>query len=281
MFVYKQYDQEQLDLQYNNRHHVPDFESYLAKWESLSRLAEKKLRVRKEIPYGDLPRETLDVFPAQEANAKMLIFIHGGYWHLFDKSLFYFVADAFGKYGITTILLNYPLAPAVTMDQIVASCRKAVRWVHQHGDEVNGDPDQLYVAGHSAGAHLACMILASEAQPGQGMVKGVCAISGLYNLVPIQRSYVNNFLGMDDAMAMRNSPAQRMLQNFCPMILAVGTAETEEFKQQSIAFVSEWGPEFSSMELLALPGLNHFSILDSLSDPEATLHHAICNMMTV
>ncbi len=113
MSIYKQYSQEQLDLQYNNRYHVPDFETSLSGWETLSRSAEEKYRVLKDIPYGILQRETLDVFPSPHPHSKTLVFIHGGYWQMFDKSSFHFIGGAFSRYGITTVIINYPLASGI------------------------------------------------------------------------------------------------------------------------------------------------------------------------
>ena len=91
MFIYKKYNQQELDLQYNMRFHVPDFENSLQKWETLSRLAEKKYQLIKDIPYGNENRECLDIFPSEKQDSKTLIFIHGGYWQRFDKSNFYFI----------------------------------------------------------------------------------------------------------------------------------------------------------------------------------------------
>lgn len=280
--IYKGYSQEQLDLQYNNRHHVPDFETYLKKWEILSREAEKKHPVIKEIPYGNLHREFLDVFPAPNPGSKTLIFIHGGYWRTFDKSSFYFVADAFAKYGITTVLINYPLAPSASMDQIVASCREALRFVQENLVQFNGDPKQVYVTGHSAGGHLAAMLIAAKgAQSDQTVIHGICAISGLFNLIPIQLSNLNDSLLMDKAMALRNSPTQLIPAGKVEVILAAGTAETEEFKQQSLELFTNWTNKTNAIQLLSLPGLNHFSILDKLLDSDSPLHKAICRMMRI
>src|SRR5450432_1570725 len=113
MAVYKLYTQASLDRQYNNRLQAPGYATHLERWELLSRQTEKEYRVIKNIAYGNLPRELLDVYPASQARSKTLVFIHGGYWQRFDKSSFQFVAQAFHSYGITTLVLNYPLAPVI------------------------------------------------------------------------------------------------------------------------------------------------------------------------
>jgi len=271
MIIYKKYNQEQLNLQYNNRYHVPAFEKSLQQWETLSRLAEKKYKVVKDIAYGDEPRELLDVFPSSKPDSKTLVFIHGGYWQKFDN---------FTNYDITTVLISYPLMPAVSMDQVVASCHKAVDWVKKNIVQFNGDPDQVYVAGHSAGGHLAAMLMAKDiTRSNQHNLKGICAISGLYNLIPIQLSNINDVLQMDKETAIRNSPVFNEPVESCSLLLAVGSEETEEYSYQSQELNSKWKNKNLSIELLEISGLNHFSILDSIVDKESVLHLSICKMM--
>lgn len=282
MIIYKKYNQQELDLQYNNRFHVPDFENYLKTWEQLSRQAEKKFGVIKDIAYGDLSRECLDIFPSPNPGSKTLVFIHGGYWQRLDKSLFHFIAGSFVNYGITTVLINYPLAPAATMDQIVISCRNAVSWVHKNADQWNGDPNQIYIAGHSAGAHLASMLIAEEEnQSKKNFIKGICAISGLYNLIPIQLSNINETLQMDKEMAIRNSPSLMTPVETCPLLVTVGADETTEFRDQSSELNNKWKNKISSIEFSEIPRLNHFSILDSFCDTNSLLHQSICNLIKI
>ena len=95
MFVYKQYDQAALDRQYNNRLHVPEFATCIDRWKSLSRQTEKQFPVVKNIAYGQMTRETLDIYPSPQPFSKTLVFIHGGYWQKFDKDDFQFIANAF------------------------------------------------------------------------------------------------------------------------------------------------------------------------------------------
>lgn len=282
MIVYKKYNQQELDLQYNNRFHVPDFEISLQRWERLSRLAEKKYKVIKDIPYGNKTRECLDVFPSSNPYSKTLIFIHGGYWQKFDKSSFQFIAGVFADYGVTTVLINYPLAPDVSMDEIVDSCRKAIDWVYNNIVKFNGDPEQIYITGHSAGGHLAAMLMIKEEmQTHQRFIKGICAISGLYNLIPIQLSNINEVLQMDEDTTIRNSPVLLLPDESCPLLIAVGGEETNEFLDQSRELNNNWENKTQSVELLEIPGLNHFSILDSICDANSLLHKSMCKLMTI
>ena len=286
MLVYKQYDQESLDAQYNNRLHVPDYADYLNRWRLLSEQTSQRLTVIKDIPYGKLSREKLDIYPSLQRHSRTLLFIHGGYWQMLDKSMFHFIADGFHAHGVTTVLLTYPLAPEVTMDQMVLSCRKAITWLYSNLSAFNGDAHQMYVAGHSAGGHLAAMLMATDwphfhrGLPGN-LLKGICAISGLFNLVPIQLSYINNVLKMDMETAERNSPVRLEPSNACPLIIAVGEAETAAFNDQSNELYMCWKSKRITTQLLQLPAQNHFSIVESIIDPQSSLHQALRQLMKI
>ena len=209
---------------------------YLERWESLSRQTENELPVIKDIKYGELPRERLDIYSSPLPRSKTLVFIHGGYWQRLDKADFQFIAHGFHQYNITTVLITYPLAPAVTIDQIVSSCCNAIRWVSQHIHEYNGDPKQIYIAGHSGGAHLAAMLMTANWNKfnlSPDMIKGVCAISGLYNLIPVWLSDINEALKMDKEMALGIAQLNWIFKSDVPLIIAVGADESDEFKDQS------------------------------------------------
>jgi arylformamidase len=285
MFVYKQYDQTALDRQYNNRLLVPEYDIHIKRWEDRSREAEKKLKGVYDIAYGDHERERLDIYPSSKKKSKTLIFIHGGYWQKFDKSLFQFVAEAFLPYEFTVVLITYPLAPSVPLDQIVASCKRAVQWVHANIQQYNGDPDELYVAGHSAGGHLAVMLMSAGRQHSNtsfpaGMVKAVCAMSGLFDLEPIRLSEINQITKLDEHAVSGNSPVDLMPVCHCPMVIAVGADESDEFISQSAALYFSWQKHNVPMELLQLPAINHYSIVESFADKNSSLHAAMLQLMS-
>ena len=281
MFTYKQYNKEQLNNQYNIRLHVPDFATYFERWEQLSSETRKKYPIIKNIFYGDNERECFDVFPSAKPNSKTLIYIHGGYWHLFDKTKFHFIAEAFYADDVTTVLINYPLAPAATMDEMVASSRKAVLWLHENVQQFNGDPQQVYMMGNSAGAHLAAMIIEKQwmDKNAAGFIKGVCLLSGIFNLLPIQLLQLNTLLNMGREMAMRNSPVELIPAEDCKMLVCVGENETAEFKCQSRELYDNWKDKNTTIQFLDLPVINHYSMLESLLDKASVLHKAMRKMM--
>ena len=283
MLLYKGYDQTALDRQYNNRLHVPDYATYMERWEMLSRQTEKESPVVKNIPYAALPREQLDIYPSLQPSSKTLIFIHGGYWHKLDKSSFQFIGAAFRNYGITTVLINYPLAPVVAIDQIAASCRQAIHWLYQNISAYNGDPGQLYIAGYSAGGHLSAMLLATDWRHFNlipDVIKGACVISGLFNLIPVRLSDINQVLKMDTETARQNSPVHLLPATQCPLLIVVGSNETNEFLDQSKELYTCWKERISA-EIIQIPGLNHYSIVETILDPQSCLHRAMLGLMKI
>ncbi len=283
MFIYKQYSLSSLNAQFNNRLRVPDYATHFDQWEEWSRLTEEKYTPVKNIVYGEHPRERLDIYPSSKPNSKTLIFIHGGYWKSMNKESFHFVADGFYCYDVTTVLIEYPLMPAASMDQLVASCRRAIFWVQQNIASYQGDPEQIYVAGHSAGGHLATMMMTADFSnpPAQNLaIKGVCTLSGLFNLAPVRLSYLNDDLQMDELTVNRNNPVDSTPVIVCPLLLVVGAEESEEFKDQSLELYHNWNNQIP-VQLIQSPGLHHFSIVEALADKTTDLHAQVRRMMGV
>jgi arylformamidase len=281
MPFYKHYDQSALNGQFNLRARVPDFAVYLERCDLYSRQTEKELSSVKDLYYGLLLREKLDIYPSGIPFSKTLVFIHGGYWQRFGKSDFQFIAKAFRSYGITTAIIEYPLAPDVSMDQIVASCRQAIVWLFQHVSEYCGDPDQIYLAGHSAGAHLSAMMLTTDWKQFNlpaDLIRGACLISGLFNLIPISLSDINLVLCMSKEESLRNSPFQFAPASRCAVSITVGADETDEFLDQSRELFENWKEKVPA-EIAEIKGQHHYSILETILDQGSQLHQAMAALM--
>lgn len=277
MFVYKQYDQAALDRQYNNRLQVPEWAEHLERWERTSRDAEKKYAPIKNIAYGEGKLENLDIYPSSQPGSKVLVFIHGGYWHKLDKSDFHFIGSGFHSCNVSTVIINYPLAPVVTVEAIVQSCRKALAWIGRNISDYNGDRQQIYIAGHSAGGHLAAMMMTGEIVIS---IKGVCAMSGLFNLEPIRLSEINEVLHLNEQTVLQNSPVKLKPGLSCQLLIAVGSNETDEYKEQSRELVKCWKDRVP-VNLVEVEGANHYSIIEDAVNPQKEMHRLIKDLLAI
>ncbi len=267
---------QHLDAQYNLRLRHPEFQDHFDRWQAQSAAVRRQWPCRLDLPYGQGPRQTLDVFPAASPGSPVVVFIHGGYWQNLDKRFFSFIAPAFLSRGAAVVLLNYGLAPAVDVDAMVAQVRRAFTWVFRHAAEFNGHPCRLHMVGHSAGGHLAAMCAATDWEACEpalppNPIQSLCTISGIFDLEPIRLSYLNAVLGLDKEAACRNSPLFHLPEHPLPLVAAVGEDETEEYHRQNAALAAAWrARDYPTLEL-CLPGLNHFTIVEELARQESTL----------
>jgi arylformamidase len=221
MPIYSTFDQDTLDREYSPSSMIDDISVYLDEYmhasDSAKHTALQNNLCKPNLRYGPGAEETLDLFlPATPGPVPLHIFIHGGYWQLLSKNESCFAAPMFQEYGSAFAAINYTLAPQQTLSGIVEENRRAISWLYLHAGELGFDRERFFVSGHSAGAHLAMMLLQTD-WPEMGLaadvIKGVCAISGVYDLEPVRLSYVNDKVRMDAAEAARNSPILHGMAN--------------------------------------------------------------------
>ncbi len=265
-------DQAALDVNYNLRAAVPEHPAWFERYTATSAAFRARWPGRLDLAYGDSPRQAIDLFlpqGPQPSRPPLLVFIHGGYWQSRDRKDFSFVAERPVEAGAAVALVGYDLAPAVDMDTIVGQIRHAIAWLHRHADAHGFDPERICLAGHSAGGHLAAMALATDwtafGLPAD-LVKGVCAISGVFDLEPIRLCYLNEVLRLDAGQARRNSPVLLPPRARCPVMLTVGGRETDAFHWQSSAYADALRRANLACELAVQPELDHFAIVMAMSD---------------
>ena len=277
---------EQRDLPqeagYNVRRRHPDFEDYFAVWESESARVRDSLDCILDVRYGAGPNMTADLFPAPAGGAPIQVFIHGGYWRAMDKDMHSFPAEGFVAAGAAAVSINYALAPAVTLDTIIEQCRTAFEWVADSADRLNGDPDRIFVSGHSAGGHLTgtmlCTDWAARGRPAH-LVKGGTAISGVFDLAPIIETSINDDVRLDAAAAARNSPIHNLPTTGVPLIAAVGAAETATFIAQNRAFAEAWQARGFPATIMEIEDLHHFNVVLEMGRPGSALTQAALAQM--
>jgi arylformamidase len=274
---------EWLDAQYNNRARIPDHAQIFERWSTASALTRERAECRLDVTYGDSTGETLDIFPAAGGGAPVFVFVHGGYWRSLDKRDHSFVAPAFVNAGAAVVVPNYALCPAVSIEQITMQIVHALAWVWRHAAEFGGDPGRIVVAGHSAGGHLAAMMLACDwravaADLPQRLVQGALSISGLFELEPVSRTpFLAADLCLTAASAHRLSPAL-MPAPRGPLYAVVGAEESEEFLRQNTLIRAAWGEAVVPV-CETIPGTHHLNVLHELADAKARVHRLALDLL--
>jgi arylformamidase len=226
-----------------------------------------------DVPYGPTIDETLDIFPADAPNAPVFIFIHGGYWRALSSKEFSSVALGLQPLGITSVVINYALAPRVSIDEITRQCRAAAAWTLRNIQNYGGDPSRVGIGGHSAGGHLTAMCLQTPWQEDYGLQQDPFAaallFSGLYDIEPLRYSYLQPQIQLDDGIVKRNSPAFMARTCSTPAWITWGGNESTEFARQAQTLDAAWTAAGNTSELRPIAGADHFTVIGGLEAPDS------------
>lgn len=277
------YDSAALDREYNNRELVPDWPDYLARWRMDSQEARLDWPCLLDLPYGDSISQTLDWFvPASTSLAPCLVFIHGGWWRSLDKADHSFIAPAYVARGAHVVVINYALAPGAPLQQITLDVVRALAWVWRRAEQFGVDRKRIALAGHSAGGHLAAMMLACrfdwfDPELPQQIPCGALAISGVYDVESVRKTaFLQRDLRLTREGARAVSPVWLPASGDAPLALAVGEEESEAFHLQARLMRRHW-PQ--AEKLLIVPGAHHFSVLDDLAQAGGVLHARMLGLL--
>lgn len=271
-------DRHSLDREYSPSTLVDSLDFYLDAYASKSAETRALLADGSDIAlkYGPHPRHLLDFFSCGVKGAPLAVFVHGGFWCELDQSSFSFPANEVINSGAHFASITYRLAPEASLSSIVVDVENALRWLCDNADTLGFDKERIVLVGHSAGAHLAAMMLASATAP---PIAAAMLISGVYDLAPVQKSYVNDTVRILDEEVMRCSPLKLRPAQFCPVDVIVGGIETDEFKRQSSEFFGVWGHQLTDCDFQVLAERNHFDILFDLARPTADLFIRLQNLL--
>ncbi len=271
------------EADYNLRLRHADFADYFAVWADESARVRDAVACECDVRYGTATAMTLDLFPAPSPRSPIFFFIHGGYWRAMDKSDFSYPAEPFVAAGAAFVSINYTLAPAVTIADIVAQTQTAIAWTVANAGRLNGDPDRLFVSGHSAGGHLTGMMLCTDWRArglAPDVIKGAVPISGIFDLAPIIETSINDDARLNAESAREASPLHQLPARVgTPIIAAVGAEETPGFLDQNRRFAEAWGAAGGPVEVMEVPGLHHFNVVNELGLADAPLTQATLRLM--
>jgi len=270
--------------QYNLRERHPDFGNYIEQWRKNSERARRDLPCKLDLPYGNDPNTSLDIFPQAKGLNPVCLFIHGGYWRAMDKELFSYPAMGLSNAGVVFVSINYALAPDISLDGIVKQCQEAVLWIYRNAESFGGDPDRIHISGHSAGGHLTAMMLStnwSERGVADLKLASGIAISGMFDLVPLIETSINNELRLNRDAALRNSPIKFLPEHCPPLLAAVGAGETDEFLRQSREYVEAWKGKGGQAQFMPISDFHHFDVVLEMGRTGSELNDAVLAQLGV
>jgi arylformamidase len=284
--VYLDYDAATLYAEYNNRGKVSDYEDFAADWAKRSNATRARFTNAKlDVPYDDGPRETFDLFLPDAENPPLFAFIHGGYWQWNDKESYAFLADSFVDAGIAFAAIEYALCPTVNLEQLVDQIRRAFVHLWRNGESLGFNRDHIMVSGHSAGGHLTGVVLTTDWAayaddlPGNPIHRAM-PISGVFELEPIRHTPIGDPLGLDAATAAMLSPMFNIPRAGADTVIALGGHEGREFHRQAEEFAAHCRRQGTNVAINSVAGTNHFSVLETLADPDGALFRTAKSLIT-
>jgi arylformamidase len=285
--VWLDMDQAALDAAYDQSKYAPNLAQITKRYGTNSEAVRARLGPPRRYAYGPTPIEALDVYATRRANAPINIFIHGGAWRGGLGRNFAYAAELYVQAGahyvvpdfINVLEANGSLMPMA--DQV----RRAVAWVHRNARSFGGDPNRIYISGHSSGGHLAGVALMTDWRkdfdlPADTLKGGLCC-SGLYDLKPPRLSARSSYIKFTDEMEHALSTQRHLDRISAPVIVAYGSLETPEFQRQSRDFAAALKAAGKPVQLLVGEGYNHFEIPETLSNPYGLLGRAVLAQMNL
>ncbi|MCA1325861.1 alpha/beta hydrolase [Herbaspirillum seropedicae] len=264
---------EQSEAGYNLKAAFPDFPQVLARWQQATSAMRAELPAQDDIAYGDGALQKLDFYPAPGPRRPLLVFIHGGYWQGGDKRDIGFIAAPYVRAGVSVAVINYSLAPAARIEQMVDEVHAALDLLQQQADSLDIDVTRISLMGHSAGGHLAAQVAAERVARNQRALQAVFAISGLFDLAPLIPSSLNHALGLDATRADALSPVLMGAPGVTRVHTIVGHDETAQFHLQAQVIANCWPQQVVAHH--DVPQTHHYTVLFPLAQADSPVCRAV------
>jgi arylformamidase len=283
--VWLDLDQKELDDAYDQRVWAPNQPHVTRRRDLWSEQTRARIGPPERVSYGAMEIERLDIYKTRRANAPINVFLHGGAWRSGLARNHAYPAEMFVNAGAHFVVADFALVQDVggSLMPIADQVRRAVAWVYRNAAGFGGDPNRLYLSGHSSGAHLGGVVLVTDWQASFGLpadiVKGGLLISGMYDLKPARLSARSSYVKFDDAMEHALSSQRHLDKLNTPVIVAYGTLESPEFQRQSRDFAAAVKAAGKPVQLIVGEGYNHFELPETLGNPFGLMGRAALGQM--
>ncbi|MGE5272127.1 MAG: alpha/beta hydrolase, partial [Thiohalocapsa sp.] len=258
--------------------------------QSARRLSSLSKEMHARIPplrqaYGPSAVEQLDIYRTTAPDAPIFVMVHGGGWRVGLARDAAFAAETFVRAGAHYVVPDFIGSEAAGGDlRVIADqVNRSIAWVHRNAASFGGDPDRLYVGGHSSGGHLCAVALVTDWQAEYGLpadlVKGALLMSGIFDLRTVRSSRFAPQLVITDEIEQAFSPQRRIEALRAPIVVTCGDAEAPEFKRQSQAFAAAAQAAGKPAELIEAAHFGHIEMAESLGNPYGPNGRAALRLM--
>jgi arylformamidase len=271
--VWMNLDQVELDAAYDQSFYAPLGGQVLARLVNNSELTRRRLGPPQREAYGPTDIEMLDIFRTKRPKAPIFLFIHGGAWLHGQAKEYAFAAETFVNAGAHYVVPDFISVDAANGDLRVMAkqVRSAIAWTFKNAERFGGDPDRLYIGGHSSGGHLCGVALVTDWQKEFDLpptiVKGGVCMSGMYDMKAVRLSKRSKYVKFTDEMEESMSSQRQIDLLRAPVIVTYGTNETPEFQRQNRDFAAAIKAAGKPVELIEAANYNHFEMNESVGIP--------------
>jgi arylformamidase len=293
--VWLDFDQQELDDAYDQSKYAPNRDQLNRRRASLSAEVRARLGAPRRIAYGPGPVEGVDIYVAAKSDAQksdaqrpaapIAIFVHGGAWRNGSAANSAYGAEPFVRAGAHFAVLDFVnvIESGGDLMAMIDGVRRGIAAVARNAASFGGDPDRIYLTGHSSGAHLGGCALITDWEKDHGLpkdvIKGATLCSGMYDLEPARLSARSNYVKFTDAMEDALSTQRHLDRIVCPVTVLHGTLETPEFQRQARDFAAALKAAGKPVKFIVADGYNHFEIGETLNNPYGPFGRAALEMM--
>jgi arylformamidase len=282
--VWLDMDQKEIDDAYDQSVWAPNQPHIIKRRTAWSDTVRARLKAER-VAYGPTDVEKVDIYKTKQPNAPIRIFFHGGAWRSGTARDSAYPAEMFVTAGAHYVAVDFVAVGnadgnLMTMaDQV----RRSVAWVYKNAASFGGDPNRIYISGHSSGGHLAGVVMVTDWKRDFGLppdtVKGGLLMSGMYDLKPVRISKRSTYVKFTDEMEHALSSQRHLDKLNAPIIVNYGTLESPEFQRQARDFVAAVKAAGKPVQLIVGEGYNHFEMPETFGNPYGILGRAALEQM--
>jgi arylformamidase len=271
--VWLNMDQKELDDAYDQSVYAPNQGEIRKRRIAACERALKRLGPPERVVYGPTEIEKLDIYKTNRPNAPVRIFIHGGAWRSGRSSESSYMAEMYLAAGAHFVVPDFAAVTDVGGNLMVMAdqVRRAVAWVCKNAASFGGDPNRIYLGGHSSGAHLGGVVTVTDWEKDfdlpRNVLKGAILLSGMYDLKAVRLSKRGQYVKFDDETEAKLSAQRHLDKLHTPLIVGHGTLETPEFQRQTREFAAAVKAAGKPVEFFIGEGYNHFEMQETMANP--------------